>query len=231
MAEKDSLIYDYSENPGRSLSYFEAGAGDMLASIILIDNYASLYLEKDGKKYTDFYPDLLEALRQNENLPGGSTVEKQDGFDKYELVSASQNGNKDGLYTKLKELYPESIWAKETGGYNYLNKGNVSWYDNSVPAVMNYVRKASRLYGYNLLPLFDRWGWFRTGAYYIGDYGNKKYVLTQEMLDEFTADMKALEDDGTIKPITEEMVHDIMYCRHFNESSTDRLLPTPNIPN
>ena len=24
MAEKDSLIYDYSENPGRSLSYFEA---------------------------------------------------------------------------------------------------------------------------------------------------------------------------------------------------------------
>ena len=231
MAEKDSLIYDYSENPGRSLSYFEAGAGDMLAPIILIDNYASLYLEKDGKKYNDFYPDILEALRQNEQLPGGSTVEKQDGFDKYELVSAAQNGNKDGLYTKLKELFPESIWAKETGGYNYLNKGNVSWYDNSVPAVMNYVRKASRLYGYNLLPVFDRWGWFRTGAYYIGDYGNKKYVLTQEMLDEFTADMKALEDNGTIKPITEEMVHDIMYCRHFNESNTDRLLPTPNIPN
>ena len=51
------------------------------------------------------------------------------------------------------------------------------------------------------------------------------------MLDEFTADMKALEDAGTIKPITEEMIHDIMYCRHFNESNTDRLLPTPNIPN
>ena len=226
LAEKDSLVYDYADNPGRSLSYFEAGAGDMLASIILIDNYASIYL-----KYDDFYPDVLEALRQNEQLPGGSTVEKQDGFDKYELVSAAQNNNKDGLYAKLKELYPESIWAKETGGYNYLNKGGSSWYDNSVPAVMNFVRKASRLYGYNLLPLFDRWGWFRTGAYYIGDYGNKKYVLTQEMLDEFTADMKALEDDGTIKPITEEMVHDIMYCRHFNESSTDRLLPTPDIPN
>ena len=40
-----------------------------------------------------------------------------------------------------------------------------------------------------------------------------------------------VEDDGTIKPITEEMIHDIMYCRHFNESNTDRLLPTPNIPN
>ncbi len=226
LAEKDSLVYSYEENPGRSLSYFEAGAGDMLAPIILVDNYASIYM-----KYDDFYPDILEALRQNEQLPGGSTVEKQDGFDKYELVSAAQNSNKDGLYAKLKELYPESIWAKETGGYNYLNKGNVSWYDNSVPAVMNFVRKASRLYGYNLLPLFDRWGWFRTGAYYIGDYGDKKYVLTEEMLDEFTADMKALEDDGTIKPITEEMIHDIMYCRHFNESTTDRLFPTPDIPN
>ena len=96
---------------------------------------------------------------------------------------------------------------------------------------MNCVRKASRLYGYNLLPLFERWGWFRTGAYRIGDYGNKCFVLTEEMLDEFTADMKALEDNGTIKPITEEMIHDIMYCRHFNESSTDRLLPTPDIPN
>lgn len=231
LAEADSLIYDYSENPERYVSYYDAGVGDMMASLVLIDNYAQIYLEKDGKKYTDFYPDLFESLRQEYDLPGGSTIEKQDGFDKYELILAAQDSNKNGLYSKLKELFPESIWAKEDEGYNYLNKGNVNWLDNSAPAAMNYVRKASRLYGYNLFELFDRWGWFRVGAYYIGDYGYKNFIFTKEMRDEFIADMKALEDNGTIKPLPEQMLKDIFYCRHFNESATDRLIPTPTIPN
>ncbi|MGN1213302.1 MAG: hypothetical protein ACI4TR_00245, partial [Bacteroidaceae bacterium] len=64
-----------------------------------------------------------------------------------------------------------------------------------------------------------------------GDYGTKWLILTQKMLDEFKADMTALETDGTLKPLTDEMLHDIFYTRDFNVSSTDKIYQTPDIPN
>ncbi len=234
LAEKDSVIYNLNDNMSRGLSIWDTGVGDLLAPFILVGNYAKIYLEKDGGKYLDFYPDLFEALRRQEN-EGGSDIEKKDGIDKYELIAAAQNQNKtvggQPGYSLLKSTFPNSVWANETTNYNYLNKGNASREDNGLPFALNYVRKCSRLYGYNLFDFFEKWGWFRIGAYRIGDYGNYNYVMTQEMYDEFKADMKALEDDGTLKPLSEEMLHDMFYCRHLNESKTDRLYPTPTIAN
>ncbi len=222
LAEADSLMYNVDENPTRSVNILDNGVGVILSPFNLLGNYATIKLN-----YPDFYPDLFESLRQQNNLPGGSTIEKKDGFDKYELISAAQNSNINGLYSKLEELYPTSCWVTE----NYLNKGNVNWNANSAPAMLCFVRKASRLYGYNLFDYFERAGFLRVGAYQNGDYGTKYQILTQKMYDEFKADMKALETDGTLKPMTEDMVKEIFYIRNFNESTSDKMYPTPDIPN
>ena len=194
----------------------------MLAPFNLLGNYATITL-----KYADFYPDLFESLRQQNNLPGGSTVEKKDGFDKYELISAAQNNNVNGLYSKLEELYPNSCWVTQ----NYLNKGRVNWQNNSTPALLCFIRKASRLYGYNLYNFFERAGFLRLGAYQNKDYGTKYLILTQKMLEDFKADMDELENKGILKPLTDKMMEDIFYTRNFNESETDKMYPTPDIPN
>ena len=222
LAEKDSTIYGFDENPTRAAGIYDFDVFEILSPLVFLMNYATITLH-----YEDFYPDLFEAMRQEDDLPGGSTIEKQDGFDKYELVAAAQNGNKNGLYTKLVELYPNSCWVKE----NYLNKGNVSYYDNSVPACFNYIRKASRLYGYNLWRFFERIGFLRVAAYRIGDYGDKNFVITQKMYDEFKADMDELEEKGVIQPLSDQMLYDIFHIRDFNASNTDRMYVTPDIPN
>ena len=222
LAEKDSTIYDFDKNPTRAASIYDFDVFEILSPLVFLMNYATIKMD-----YEDFYPDLFEAMRQEDDLPGGSTIEKQDGFDKYELIAAAQNGNKNGLYSKLVELYPNSCWVKQ----NYLNKGNTSYYDNSVPACFNYIRKASRLYGYNLWKFFERVGFLRVAAFRIGDYGTKHYILTQKMYDEFKEDMDQLETDGVVKPLSDEMLYDIFHIRDFNNSSTDRMYPTPEIPN
>jgi len=222
LAEGDGIISKYEDNPSRSVNIYEVDLGVNLSPFVILDNYATIVLN-----YPDFYPDLYESLRQQNNLPNGSTIEKSDGFDKYELISAAQNNNKNGLYRVLEERFPNSCWVTE----NYLSKGSMSWTDNSCPAVFCFIRKASRLYGYNLYDFFERAGFLRIGAYRHNDYGVKFELRTQKMLDEFKADMKALEDDGTLKPMTESMLHDMFYVRNYNESTTDKIFPLPDIPN
>ena len=222
LAEADSLMYNVDENPLRSVNILDNEVGVILSPFNILGNYATIKLN-----YADFYPDLFESLRQQNNLPGGSTIEKTDGFDKYELISAAQNSNINSLYTTLAEKYPESCWVTE----NYLNKGNTNWNENSAPAMLCFVRKASRLYGYNLFNFFERAGFLRVGAYQNGDYGTKYQILTQKMYDEFKADMTALETDGTLKPMTDTMLQEMFYIRDFNESSSDKMYPTPEIPN
>ena len=51
------------------------------------------------------------------------------------------------------------------------------------------------------------------------------------MLEEFKADMDELENKGILKPLTDKMMEDIFYTRNFNESETDKMYPTPDIPN
>ena len=53
---------------------------------------------------------------------------------------------------------------------------------NSVPFAFNYIRKASKLTGYNLFPYFEKFGFFRTVFMEINDYGNKYVAQTKDML-------------------------------------------------
>ena len=91
----------------------------------------------------------------------------------------------------------------------YITDDHHSKWENSIPFVLNYIRKTSRLVGYDLTPYFEKWGFLRNTAQRIGDYGNYFMVCTTEMLDEFKADQKALIDAGEIKAMPEGMVEAI----------------------
>lgn len=211
LSMSDSAIHSF-DDPTRALAYTEVSVGETLAPFIMLYNYFSHFAPGEDRK-PDFALDWYEALRQSDDA-NGSTVEKQDGVDKYELICSAQNYNKNGKYAVFAEKYPNSCWVTE----NYLNRGNVSWYDNSVPAVLNYVRKVSRLSGYNLFPYFEAWGFLRVIGLRIGDYGNKNYVMTQKMYDEFKADMDALVQEGVLKEMPADLVNTIA-CGTFNSDN------------
>ena len=230
----DNVIKAYSDQPTKAVAiqevqnknadgtydYNSQAVGETLAPLIMIYNYATYDL---GLK--DFGPDFFESLRQMEQ-EGGSTIEKKDGYDKYELIAMAQNSNVNGAYAKLAAAYPSSCWVTD----GYLNNGNVSWQDNSAPYHLNFVRKVSRLTGYNLWPVFEKWGFLRIIAMRIGDYGNKNYVLTQEMYDEFKADMDALVADGTLKETTSAIRSAMYQFKDINQPGNHRF-NTPEIPN
>lgn len=215
---KDSTITSYSANPKRALAINEVGVGEILCPFIMLYDYFTTH------GFPDFAQDWYEALRQTDQ-EGGSTIEKNDGFDKYELIAAAQNGNKNGLYSTLKAQYPNSCWVKK----GYITASSTQW-QNSVPYVMNYIRKVSRLTGYNLLPYFERWGFLRQVSLYIGDYGNKWMICNSEMYDEFKEDMDALG----LKTVNSLMIKDISNTKDLNykEGSTyHRTYEIPNFPN
>lgn len=163
---------------------------------IAISFYAMNTLNKP-----DFSYDLFEALRQTDNMSGttltGSTVEKS-GVDKYELLAAAQNGNTNA-YNQFRSAYSSSVWTTK----NYLYTGHLSWDVNSVPFILNYIRKASRLSGYNLFPYFEKCGLLRQVAYRT--YGGAWYLMTADMYTEFQNDMNSLGlstcDDNRVKAI------------------------------
>lgn len=190
---KDSLITHPDEDATKALTINEVGVGETLCPFIKL--YA--YFTQNG--FPDFAPDWYEALRQNDD-ENGSQVEKQGAVDKYELIASAQNGNKNGKYSELKASYPNSCWIK----YNYVTSSSTMW-QNSAPYVLNFIRKTSRLTGYNLVPYFERWGFLRQVALNIGDYGNKWNILTPEMYEEFIEDMNALG----LKTMSNEMVEEI----------------------
>ena len=89
-----------------------------------------------------------------------------------------------------------------------------------MPFIFNYIRKASRLCGYNLFDYFDKMGFLRTIALAIDDYGMKYYILTKDMKEEFREDMNKLG----LKTMSDSMIHKI----------TEAKIPifnTPQIPN
>lgn len=216
----DSTVTTYAKDPAHALHISEVGVGETLCPFIMLYNYFTTH----GKP--DFAPDWYEALRQTDDVKGGSSIEKAKGFDKYELVAAAQNNNKNGLYSKLVELYPNSCWVKS----GYVTKNSTQW-ENSMPYVLNYIRKVSRLSGYNLMPYFDHWGFLRQVALYIGDYGNKWQCFNKEMYDEFKADMDALVADGTLKEMPEGMVEEISNTVDLFDSGYQNFGTTPTFPN
>ncbi|MDE6427934.1 MAG: hypothetical protein K2K59_03180, partial [Muribaculaceae bacterium] len=175
-----------------------------------------------------------ESLRQND-YPEGSSIEKNDGVDKYELLASIFNGNKttDASINKAEqfiEQYPNSVWTQK--GY-FLTDGSHNWLQNSAPYVMNFVRKASRLTGYNLWSYFERFGCLSVCALEQGDYGLQYYIMTQDMFDEFKADMEALEADGTIRPLSDELRQKISTihapaCPKADIPNDRPILPTDN---
>lgn len=216
---KDSIVADYSKTPGKALHNVEVGVGEVLCPFVMLYNYFTTH----GKP--DFAPDWYEALRQNDN-ENGSVVEKQDGLDKYEALASAQNSNKNGKYAVFAAKYPNSCWI--TKGYITKNSNPKG---NTMPFVLNYIRKVSRISGYNLLPYFERWGFVRTIAIYIGDYGDYFSVFTPEMYEEFKNDMDALVADGTLKAMPEGMVEEISNSPDLYNSGYKDFGTTPEFPN
>ena len=182
----------------------------------MLHNYFSYTLPKEGdSSKKDFQLDLYEALRQTDD-PNGSVIEPgKTEVDKYELLASAQNGNKNGKYDEFVAKYPNSCWV--TNGY--IRKG-ATWTENSVPFIFNYIRKASLISGYNLFDYFDKFGFLRTIIMTIGDYGNKDYVMMEDMKAEFKADMEALN----LKEVDDKMMEKIAH-------SDLPVYPTPVIPN
>ena len=209
---KDSTIRKPNVDATKAVSIHEVGVGETLCPFLFVYDY----FVQNGKP--DIAKDWYESLRQNDN-ENGSQVEKQGGVDKYELLASAMNGNKNGKYTQFKNEYPTSCWITN----EYLIEGN-HWYQNSAPFMMNWVRKISRLSGYNLMPYFERWGFFRQIAMRIGDYGNKWMIITPDMYDEFKADMDGLVESGEIQAMPEGMVEKISNVQ-------TRIQPKPQFQN
>lgn len=216
----NTTIPSVTENKLKALSIMERGAGDVLAPFILLHNY--MWFKQN---YHDFYPDLYESLRQNDD-ENGSQIEKKGEVDKYELIASAQNNNKNGKLAQLQAKYPNSCWIKD----KYITADHCWQFENSAPYVLNFIRKASRLSGYNLVPYFEQWGFLRCIAFRMDDYGWKNTLLTENMYNEFITDMSALVESGELKEMPEGMLEDMMKQRHINIPG-DKLFPTPKFPN
>lgn len=67
-------------------------------------------------------------------------------------------------------------------------------------------------------------GYLRTIAMKVGDYGNWYYLLTQDMYDEFKADMDALVESGELKTMPAGLIETI-------SNTPDMFQAKPTIPN
>ncbi len=227
-------------NPNTALNAIEAytsANGELILGpyVNLMFWFSEENADRPAEDYRpDLWPDLFEAMRQNDR-PEGSTVEKTDGVDKYELLASIFNGNKttDPSINKAQqfiEKYPNSVWTEKK---YFKEDGNHWWQQNSAPYLMNFIRKASRLTGYNLWSYFERFGCISVCALEQGDYGIQYYIMTQDMFDEFKADMDALEADGTLRPLSDSMRDKIskVHSPSFPKADipNDRpILPTDN---
>ncbi len=198
------------------ISHSEMG-GEALTPFVM------LYLYASRNWRTDFAPDLYEALRQTDE-ENGSVIEKTDGVDKYELLASAQNGNKNSKYSVFKQKYPNSCWITR----NYISSSGMTKNGNTVPFIFNFIRKCSRLTGKNLFPYFEKWGFLRTIALEIGDYGTYYYMMTPPMYYEFKEDMQQLVTDGVLEDIDEATITAISNSKDLWEVEFGT---TPNIPN
>lgn len=208
-------IPSIAEDPEHGLSTHEVYVEANTAPFYMLHNYFSYVSQDKSKK--DFQLDLYESLRQNDNENGSSVEIMPDGsrkseIDKYELIASAQNGVK-GKLDELKQKFPETCWK------NYINANSNCW-QNSVPFIFNYIRKASLISGYNLYDYFDKFGFMRTIIMTIDDYGYKDYAMMEDMKAEFKKDMDALG----LKEVTAEMMQEMAH-------SPLPVYETPNIPN
>lgn len=200
-AMKDSVIKSRATDVQKSAGINETDVTAQLAPYFLLHNYFT----QNGKP--DYSPDLYESLRQTNN-----------DTDKYAMLAGAQN-HIGGRYDALKAAYPTSCWITS----NYVTANSSTW-QNSVPYIMNYIYKASTITGYNLFPYFDKWGFLRQIALCLGDYGEKYYCMTDEMYNEFKADMDARVASGELKAMDDNMINTI-------NNTPIQKFTTPVIPN
>jgi hypothetical protein len=211
---QDSIITPLATDPDHAAEYLYGNLGPYYN----VYNYFANKVFSGANCKPDFSQDLYESLRHNDD-EAGSSVEKSTGIDKYELIASVQNNNKNSKYATLAKLFPNSCWVTK----GYLSASSSRW-QNCVPYMLNYVRKVSRISGYNLYPYFEAWGFFRLVNLYVYDYIDEYVAMTASMRDEFKADMQALVDDGTLKAMPDGMVKAI-------STTTSLANARPNIPN
>ncbi len=206
-AAQTATVARYADDKDHAVSIFETNIGHYMMMFYMLNDYFCEAQSEDYRPASDYIKDfdcdLYQSVRTTASTEG-STVEK-DTIDKYELIAHAQNGG-NAKYTRLKELYPESCWVTQ----GYLNGSNNKG-QNLVPFVLNYVRKASILSGYNLVPYFERWGLLRSIAMYVGDYQSSYYLMPEDMLEEFRADMQKCTDryGNPLKEVTDEFIEKI----------------------
>jgi hypothetical protein len=203
-AQQSATITKYADDKDHAITIMETdGSYYMMMFYMLMDYFCEAQSE-DYRPAEDYIPDyscdFFQSMRSTSNTEG-STVEKS-SIDKYELIAHAQNGSA-AKFNRLKELYPESCWVTK----GYLD-GTNKQLQNEVPYVLNYIRKASVLCGYNLVPYFERWGLLRSVAMYAPDYASSWYLMPEDMLEEFRTDMaNATDRDGNpLKTIDDDFV-------------------------
>ena len=109
--------------------------------------------------------------------------------------------------------------------YESLRHSNVEANPSEVvPFILNFIRQASFVSGYNLLPYFERFGFLRVTDFEIDDYGKYHYHLSQEQLDNVRQEMFSLEQSAKLKPMPAGMLEKIA-------KSPDKEFPRPAIGN
>ncbi|MDE6513832.1 MAG: M60 family metallopeptidase [Muribaculaceae bacterium] len=219
-------------DPRRALNAIEAYSsnnGELILApfLYLMYYFSDTNPDRDPADYRpDLWPDLFESMRQND-LDNGSSIEPgKTTPDKYEILTSIFNGNRSASginkVSQFKKLFPESCWTKR--GYIGGENDKIAWTANSAPAILNCIRKLSRLTGYNLWSYFEPFGLFTVCALEQGDYGIQYYIMTDAMYDEFKADMYQLETDGIVKPLPEKI-------RQAITTIDAPVYPAPTIPN
>ena len=82
---------------------------------------------------------------------------------------------------------------------------------NVVPYVLNFIRTASDVSGYNLLPYFLQFGFLRAKHFTIKDYHPAFYKLSQEGIDAFCKEMEVFAQEKHLKTMPEGMIERIAH--------------------
>lgn len=187
-AEDEVHSANYMEHTACKASNWGASfTSNCLASMVRI----WYYYEKELNN-REMTADLFQSIRQTER-----------GTNKYELIAASQKGVS-GRLDILKEKYPESVWVQN----NYVYENSTASH-NTIPFILNFIYKLSTVTGYNWTPYFEKWGYLRQIATCVDDYGNDYYCLTEDMYNEFKADMDARVTSGELKEMSDALVKKI----------------------
>ena len=83
--------------------------------------------------------------------------------------------------------------------------------NNIVPYIMNFIRTASVISGYNLLPFFERFGFLRVKDFVLMDYDTSYYQLTQEQLNAFRKEMDDLAQKEKLEAMPDGMIEKIAH--------------------